>query len=279
MLPASPSRVRRRPSAVPRNYVGRDRVARNMSLSLDQPQSASSSRSTSRSRSPMPPHRALLSPGNLDFDPSQDDRNFLAALQDLIVLATDVLDLSVSSLVARPVSCPEIIAKIQKVGQKWDEHDDWPGRDWYVDILMAVANLKRVLDWWEAEKGFWNFDEEDENEPLLFVMKPHREESRFDDQFKAALANDRFSPLANTARTMNEPHSAVSLETLSPNNLSGEYTARTAVGPVAGTPKPQATEDLRFLAEYAKSVNIVMELSLQGEEILYVNDAIMEVIG
>jgi serine/threonine-protein kinase RIM15 len=41
----------------------------------------------------------------------------------------------------------------------------------------------------------------------------------------------------------------------------------------------QAIQDLRTLAEQVKSINIVMELSLQGEEILYVNDAIYEVLG
>jgi serine/threonine-protein kinase RIM15 len=221
----------------------------------------------------MPPHRSLLSPPQLqDSKTAEDEHDFLAALQDLIVLATDVLELSVSSLVSRPASCPEIIGKVQKVGQKWDEHDDWPGRDWYVDILMAVANLKRVLDWWEAEKGFWNFDEEDENEPLLFVMKPNREESRFEEQFKAALNDVQSSKL----RALDEPLSAA---TVSPDVLSSQHTGRTAVGPVEGTPKARGVDDLRFLAEHAKSVNIVMELSLQGEEILYVNEAIMEVIG
>ena len=225
----------------------------------------------------MPPHRPLLSPPQpLNNEVDEDDRAFLAALQDLIVLATDILELTVSSLVARPVSCPEIIASVQRVGQKWDEYDDWPGRDWYVDILMAIANLKRVLDWWEAEKGFWNFDEEDENEPLLFVMKPNREESRFEEQFKAAINDARSRPLTDTVPVPEEPLSAV---TLSPENFSGEHAGRSAVGPVAGAPRSRGVDDLRFLAEQAKSVNIVMELSLQGEEILYVNDAIMEVIG
>lgn len=225
----------------------------------------------------MPPHGSLLSPPQqFDQESEQEDRNFLAALQDLIVLATDVVELSVSSLVARPISCPEIIAKVQRVGQQWDDHDDWPGRDWYVDILMAIAKLNRVLDWWEAEKGFWNFDEEDENEPLLFVMKPNREESRFDEQFKAALADVGSQPFMTTSKVPEEPLSAA---TLSPSNYSGEHTGKTTLGAVAGTPINRGVDDLRFLAEHAKSVNIVMELSLQGEEILYVNDAIMEVIG
>ena len=231
----------------------------------------------------MPPQRSLLAHAYSDHENADenadDDRRFLASLQDLIVLATDVLELSVTGLMAHPKSCPEIIAKLQKVGQQWDEHDDWPGRDWYVDILMAVANLKRVLDWWEAEKGFWNFDEEDENEPLLFVMKPIKEESRFDEQFKAAIADIQSLPHLAAHRVPDEPSSAISVETLSPENLSDIYTGRTALGPDAGTPMNRGVEHLRVLAEHAKSVNIVMELSLHGEEIQYVNDAIMEVIG
>ncbi|WVF70959.1 hypothetical protein IAT40_005755 [Kwoniella sp. CBS 6097] len=279
MLPASPSRVtsRRRPSAVPRNYAGRP--TRNMSLSLDRTQSNTSSRSTSRSRSPMPGvSKAQLSSQALQNEVADDDRLFLAALQDLIVLATEVLDSTVNVLVSKPNTCTDIIQKLQKAGSKWDDHDDWPGRDWYVDILMAVANLSRVLDWWEAEKGFWNFDEEDENEPLLFVMKPSREEPRFDQEFKAALGDSRYSPAVAPTVLSDRPLSAISLEVPSPDS-SGPYTGKTATGPPVGTPKAQAVEDLRFLAEHAKSVNIVMELSLQGEQIEYVNDAIMEVIG
>lgn len=45
------------------------------------------------------------------------------------------------------------------------------------------------------------------------------------------------------------------------------------------SPKAQAIDDLKFLAEHAKSVNIVMELSLQGEIVEYVNDAVLEVLG
>ena len=274
MLPTSPNRVRRRPRAIPRAHVGRDRAGRNMSVTLDPTQSASSSRSTSRSRSPYP-HRGSLPSGVID-DAIDGDSKFLAALQVLIVCATDVLDLSVNSLLSRPGICPEIIGRVQKVGQSWDDHDDWPGRDWYVDILMAVANLNRVLDWWEAEKGFWNFDEEDANEPLLFVMRPNREESKFEEQFKAALKDADSVP---TPEVHDPTSSTINIEVPSPRTLLSDYSSTTAVGPVTGTPKAQGVDDLRFLAEHAKSVNIVMELSLQGEEILYINDAIMEVIG
>ncbi|ORY28595.1 hypothetical protein BCR39DRAFT_559411 [Naematelia encephala] len=278
-LPSSPNRVRRRPSVAPRNYVERERAARHASQSLDRTVSAASSRSTSRSRSPMPPHRPLIPNSHAgDSEAADAERSFMAALQELIVLATDVVDLSVNSLVARPATCTDIIQKVQKVGSNWDEHDDWPGRGWYVDILMAIATLSRVLDWWEAEKGFWKFDEVDENEPLLFVMKPGKEESRFDEQFKAALADISSSPGSETLQIRDASLSEIHAGIPSPDTLSTPFTGKT-IGPTAGTPKAQAVDDLRFLAEHAKSVNIVMELGLQSIEIQYINDAILEVTG
>jgi serine/threonine-protein kinase RIM15 len=277
MLPSSPSRLRRRPSAAPRSFPSQQRLSRNMSFSLDRTVSAASSRSTSRSRSPMPSatRGVLPGPGNESLEES---RKFLAALQDLIVLAAEVLDSSVNSLVSKPGTCAEIVQKLQRIGQNWDEHDDWPGREWYVDILMAVANLSRVLDWWQAEKGFWNFDEEDANEPIVFVMKPGtqiKEDSRFDQEFGAALSDQRESPANILLHDAERPLSGATLELPSPSS-SALGTARQGS---QSADKAMAAEDLQYLAEHAKSVNIVMELSLQGEEIQYVNDAILEVIG
>lgn len=216
-------------------------------------------------------------PNALESEGPEADLQFLAALQELIVLATDVLDLSVNSLISRPSICSEVIQKVQKVGQNWDEHDDWSGRDWYVDILMAVANLSRVLEWWAAEKGFWNFDDEDEHESLLFVLKPGtKEESRFDNEFKAALSLD-----STSARLLVPDHvpSSIILDAPVLDAVPGEVLTGKTIGPSFATPKAQGVEDLRFLAEQAKSVNIVMELSLQETDIQYINDAIMEVIG
>ena len=270
MLPASPNVTRRRQSTVARSFTGQKRLSRHMSLSVDKNASAASSRSNSRSRSPMPTsHRGV----GLAIEQVEDGRKFLEALQQIIVLATEILDSTVNALVAKNSICIDVIQQLQKVGQSWDEHEDWPGREWYVDSLMAVANLSRVLDWWQAEKGFWNFGEEHENEPLVFVMKPQghvsKEEMAFDREFGSALSEHRGSD--DKSPHISEGPVYVQGETSSPD-----------VGAIAKDRTVPATtkdEDLKFLAEHAQSVNIVMELSLQGEEILYVNDAILEVIG
>ena len=221
----------------------------------------------------MPSSKRGLYAGVVD-DSIDDDRKFLSALQDLIVLATDVLDSSVNTLSSKPGICAELVQKLQRVGSSWDDHDSWPGRVWYVDILMAVANLSRVLDWWQAEKGFWNFDEEDDNEPIMFVMKPGKEDSRFDRAFGAAISDYRSSPQQSLLQLPEMPNSGISLDAPSPVSTTADGgTAKQLVTPKVGS------DDLKFLAEHAKSVNIVMEFSLQGEEIQYVNDAILEVIG
>lgn len=219
--------------------------------------------------------RGLLT--GAEFEAAEDDKRFLLALQDLIVLATEVLDSSVNALVTNTGSCAELVQKLQRVGSSWDDHEDWPGREWYVDILMAVANLSRVLDWWQAEKGFWNFDDDDENEPLVFVLKPSgqgKEEPKFDRDFGAALTSQRSSPVNPVLQLPDPPTSGVSFE-VPPSDSTMVGTAKQ----VETTPNVVAANDLQVLADHAKSVNIVMELGLQGEEIQYVNDAIMEVIG
>lgn len=266
---------------------------------MDRNVSAASSRSTSRSHSPMPGPRFLLpsaQPGS--HEAADADRKFLATLQELILAATDVLETSVNALLARPARCGEIVQQLQKIGSTWDDHDDWPGRSWYVDILMAVAGLSRLLDWWEAEKGFWNFDDEAENEPILFVMKPvTNDRSDHSNSVSGSTAGDYFrmapgaferSPLRTSLRVEPEepmqPAGAL-LDVPTPHAPSSPSTAKVPAGPAVGapapacTPKAQAADDLRFMTEHAKSVNIVMELGLQGDDVQYINDAIMEVTG
>ncbi|MCO5598837.1 hypothetical protein L7F22_052936 [Adiantum nelumboides] len=146
------------------------------------------STSTSRSHSPMPgasggqtanlygtespqysPARRMrpLPPDDAPLDP------FIVPLQDLVSIAMDVLDTTIHNLTSRTGACREIISSVQDVGRAWEEHPLWPGRGWYVQLLLAVAGLSRVVEWWEAERGFWNFAEDgDENDqkPIKFFM-------------------------------------------------------------------------------------------------------------
>lgn len=209
------------------------------------------------------------------------DRVFLTSLQELIVLATDVLDLTVDSLVSRPSACVEIVREIQKTGQSWDDHEDWPGRAWYVDILIAVARLARVLEWWEAEKGFWNFDE-DSDEPLPLFLRPTKDIPQF--ELEPGRTYPEHAQVFSSPSVVAEQDLSQSVTTITlPRSQVGDSSPTvTAVDPKEESrvdDATQAIEDLRMLAEEAQNVNIVMELSLQGEEIIYVNDAIYEVIG
>lgn len=69
-------------------------------------------------------------------------------LQEIITVATEMLDTPISSLTARPGSCAEFIQRVQQIGKAWDENPELACRGWYVQLLLAVAGLSRVAEWY-----------------------------------------------------------------------------------------------------------------------------------
>lgn len=231
------------------------------------------SRSTSRSRSPMPPFRRIFT------DESHDD-NLVDGLQKIIAIATDVLEMNVSSLLSRPAECRAKVGDVVALGELWNHHPDWPGKEWFYQLLLAVAGLSRVVEWWETEKGFWNWDDEDDIGQFTFIMKPIREnESQQNTPFmQPKVFHERGSNAGTPSTLAAHPGSFVDSEMLLPPAMTvdGLDTARTVM---EAHERFESIEDLQLQAERAKSVNIVMELSLDGDTIEWINPAWQEVLG
>ena len=71
----------------------------------------------------------------------------MTTLYELIAVATDVQDMTLSQLTAQPKTCEQLVQRVQNIGKAWDEHPDWHGRNWYVQVLLAIASLSRVVEW------------------------------------------------------------------------------------------------------------------------------------
>ncbi|KDQ64634.1 hypothetical protein JAAARDRAFT_28272 [Jaapia argillacea MUCL 33604] len=298
------SSSRRQSNTIPRSGAS---VSRRLSRTIHIPQrpvrSAQSSRSTSRSRSPLPPtarssfSETVGSPNNrrssriLLDDPIDP---IMTALYDLIALATDVTEMTVAQLTSQPKLCENFVQRVQNIGKAWEEHPDWHGRNWYVQVLLAVASLSRVVEWWEAEKQFWNFDDNDneEDEPLLFVMKPAEDE----DRMPAPTPTIKQEPPpgdGGAIRLSPEDESKLRMTRTTSYGRKSRDEARKDLShaekePTKGHPKSLdqaesarvlATERLRLQAETAQSRNIVMELDLDGDHIQWVNYAWRVVVG
>ena len=83
--------------------------------------------------------------------------------------------MTVAQLSAQPKIYETIVQRIQNIGKAWDDHPDWHGRNWYVQLLLAVASSGRVVEWREAEKQFWDFDDnEEQDEPQVDVCDKTR---------------------------------------------------------------------------------------------------------
>ncbi|QRV87907.1 kinase response regulator receiver domain protein [Ceratobasidium sp. AG-Ba] len=277
--------------------------------------SSSNSRSTSRSRSPLPPMPSAVadtpavssSPrtgtgtnsrrlSRMDFE--EPINPFMMTLHEMTAIATDVVDMSIATLTSQPKACTELVQKVQAIGRAWDEHPDWQGRGWYVQLLLAVAGLSRVVEWWEAEKQFWNFDDDDESEmePMVFVMKSSSQPASANMHSSRDLPDVR-SPLSRKSSSgargtpidgSDTVTSEVTEEGVPENSalLSPEIPTK----PPEDEKEPidpekerqqnvEETETLRIQAETAQVSTIVLELALDGEELLWTNRAWSEVMG
>lgn len=244
--------------------------------------SASSSRSNSRSRSPLPPQivRNLSATGSrsparssvshLPFSGDLAQSAFIVLLQDIIMVATEILDTPIATLTSRSGACAEYIQRVQQIGKAWDENPELSCRGWYVQLLLAVAGLSRVVEWWEAEKGFWTFDDTDEAdaEPIVFVAKPAIVTPA--SLLKSPASNDspefssstKYSPLG------------IDLGTTEAAEIDNAPT----LDMVQDTIQKDA-DDLRHTVEQVRSQTLLMELSLDGQLFQYLSSAWEELVG
>ena len=243
--------------------------------------SASSSRSNSRSRSPLPPQivRNLSATGSgsparssvshLPFSGDLAQSAFIVLLQDIIMVATEILDTTIVTLTSRSGACAEYIQRVQQIGKAWDENPELSCRGWYVQLLLAVAGLSRVVEWWEAEKGFWTFDDTDEAdaEPIVFIAKPaiitpaNLLKSPSPNEGAEFSASTKYSPLGIDLGT-------------------AESEVDDAPTPVVVQDTIQKdADDLRHTVEQVRSQTLLMELSLDGQLFQYLSSAWEELVG
>ncbi|KAI0650328.1 hypothetical protein C8Q79DRAFT_901231 [Trametes meyenii] len=276
------------------------RLSRTIHIPARPPRSGHTSRSTSRSRSPLPRSSYAESTATSNRRSSRilvDDPvdPIMTTLYEIIAVATDVLDMSINQLTANPKVCETLVQRVQNIGKTWDEHPDWHGRNWYVQVLLAIASLSRVVEWWEAEKQFWNFDDNDDEqeEPLTFVMKPAEEEApavaptpaAHPDQDNALKLTAEDESRLRMSRTTSQNRRSRDEAT---KDISSSAAHKDAEQPKSTPSKFDgnnesarvlATERLRLQAETAQNQNIVMELSLDGDHFIWINYAWRGVVG
>ncbi|KAM0793596.1 hypothetical protein ACM66B_001029 [Microbotryomycetes sp. NB124-2] len=266
--------------------------------------SATSSRSNSRSRSPMPPQLRTVSAGSRSPGHSSHSTTaatatanlaqsaFIVLLQEIITVATEILDTPVTKLTNQPGTCAEFINRVQQIGKAWEDNSELPCRGWYVQLLLAVAGLSRVIEWWEAEKGFWSFEDADDAdaEPILFVAKPS---AGVEDK---APGSELQRGRGDSQSSYVEPMSLPAPSKWSPLGIdlgvpAPEPPRNDSVEATAGSQPPelemrtsqefadQRAADLRQTVDEIRSSTLLMELSLDGQLFQFLSSAWEELTG
>ena len=213
--------------------------------------------------------------------------------------------MSSSALTSRPGMGSDLVRKVQDVGRAWEENPDWHGRTWYVTVLLAVASLSRVVEWFEAERQFWNFEDKDdeEAEPLQFVLRPEYEDgtgtgtetvlqspttttttTKFEDENPLRFTRPEIvERLSRDERVPQKDLRGPSLghppEPQEPQQQQQQQRKEEFVEPATESMRAQDAEDLRVMADKAKTSNILVELNLDGEHFLYINRTWFDIIG
>ncbi|SGY33607.1 BQ5605_C002g01515 [Microbotryum silenes-dioicae] len=264
--------------------------------------SAHSSRSNSRSRSPLPLQLRNASNGSRSPATSTTPNAahfrvaqpaFIVLLQEIITVATEILDTPVSKLTSNPHSCSDFISRVQQIGKAWDDNPELACRGWYVQLLLAVAGLSRVIEWWEAERGFWSFSEGDDAdaEPILFVTKPTAEESP-EVRARGDSCSSSAGAVLAAANTMPEgiigcaprwSPLGIDLGEQSANPDDSEPTQQQFDDVDADATSEDAAEahheDLRQTVEQIRSSTLLMELTLDDQLFQYLSSAWQELVG
>ncbi|KAG0904370.1 hypothetical protein G6F34_000245 [Rhizopus arrhizus] len=190
---------------------------------------------------------------------------FILTLQELITLAQNVMDTSLDEILETSGACAVAVSKLQAIGSRWDAHHEWPCREWYVRLLLGIAALNRVVEWWAAERGFWSApgsataassvpDSDAETEDMESISNVSKIETDDDDDDNVRIFADE------TAKDVQ------SLTGESYDASVGEY---------------EVLDDLQLQKEAERSQNstIIVELSLGTTAIQYVSPVWLDVVG
>ncbi|RUS14016.1 hypothetical protein BC937DRAFT_94470, partial [Endogone sp. FLAS-F59071] len=146
-------------------------------------------------------------------------------------------------------------------GVQWDQNPNWPCRGWYVRLLLGVAALNRIVEWWEAEKGFWSvaegeFSGESESDGTAFGI---------------SVVED-----SEDSETVGEIYDPVNKERLSGLGIREgmDGSNETVV-----QHNKHDNKQLQIAAERGQSMTMVMELTLKDEQLRYLSPVWKDLVG
>ncbi|OBZ84475.1 hypothetical protein A0J61_07472, partial [Choanephora cucurbitarum] len=179
---------------------------------------------------------------------------FILTLQDLISVAQNVMDTSLDEIIETNGACAEAVARIQTIGTQWDIHPEWPCREWYVRLLLGIAALNRVVEWWAAERGFWSTGP-------IFSVPPSDTE------------NEDMESVSNISRMEETDDEHMSIDEAGPDLRLQLYDQQQQ------TDEHLDSLQLQEEAERSQSSTIIVELSLGTTVVQYVSPVWSDVVG
>ncbi|KAJ7759444.1 kinase-like domain-containing protein [Mycena maculata] len=118
-----------------------------------------------------------------------------SALRAVLDVGKEMMDTALEKFLTDPIACHYFLTKICDLGREWHSNSQWPGRDWYYRILLAVSGFSRAAKWYHVDQYPQNPLGTDEGKPWsFFVSKASRwyykdSKGKIHGSWKASLMN------------------------------------------------------------------------------------------
>lgn len=148
-------------------------------------------------------------------------------------------------------------------------------------ILLSVAGLSRVLEWWDAEKGFWDFGPEDDvdSEEIRFVARGEDDDAREGEPSSSAIEAFALPPPRHAVSRSPRPKEVP----LVPKDDVAEPPSPGRASTVSSKPSEERPAPLdqtfKTAIDLARTETVLAEVALEDAVILYLNSGWTKVTG
>ncbi|KAI8852049.1 hypothetical protein BC829DRAFT_91847 [Chytridium lagenaria] len=100
-------------------------------------------------------HHSLTSLSLISSSEDSAPSPFITAMTDLIGIAQQILDMDIAQLLT-PNSCRFVINRILELQDVWNDHFDWPCKEYLVRLLMVFSTVARLVEHLEEDTRLWS---------------------------------------------------------------------------------------------------------------------------
>ncbi|KAI8826995.1 uncharacterized protein EV422DRAFT_490988 [Fimicolochytrium jonesii] len=205
----------------------------------------------------------------------------IKAINELIAIAQQILEMDLTHLMT-PGACRETISRLMALQALWSKNRDWGCGEYVVRLLMAFADVARIVETLEEDTRMWTYVAAGSVHPQSQAQGPPpshpRSTSRTRPLRPPMLRRDSLSSAFGVDTSGDDEEGYQSLNDSADASDSTNRMSQPSAPQLVKAQEDWTLNELREAAGESQSVNVMMEIGFDGK-ILYVSPVVKMVFG